>query len=389
MKGMPQITPTSAEDLAQALGDAAANHRTIALTGNNSKRLMSGPMPETDVAISTTGLRRVLQYEPNDLTIGVEAGMPFSELQALLGRRKQMLALDPPYSAQATVGGVVASNSSGPMRRGFGTARDLIIGMTFATLDGKLIKTGGMVVKNVAGLDMGKLMIGSFGTLAAITSVNFRLHSLPEQTRTFLYLFADLDAAIEKRNAVVRSVLQPMAVDLISPAAAARLGMRGYLLAIRANGSAAVLERYARELKGSEVLISEQEAAFWQQIREFSPDFLRRQPGGVVLRISTTLNDVGPLLRLLSGACISRAASGVTYGYLTSWQGVPALWRAASERGWSAAVEYAPDEIRAAKELWLLRSSTPNTEAFAMMKRVKQMFDPENLLNRSRLYGRI
>jgi glycolate oxidase FAD binding subunit len=120
-----------------------------------------------------------------------------------------MIALDPPFPAQATVGGIVSANSSGPMRRLFGTARDLIIGMQFATLDGRLVRTGGMVVKNVAGLDMGKLMIGSFGTLAVITSVNFRLHPLPEETSTFLLSFPELDSAIEKRDSIAGSLRPP------------------------------------------------------------------------------------------------------------------------------------------------------------------------------------
>src|SRR3569833_2365954 len=118
----------------------------------------------------------LLHYEPNDLTVSVEAGTRWSELQKTLAKNRQRIALDPPFAADATVGGVVASNTSGPLRKQFGTARDLVIGMQFATLEGKLVRTGGMVVKNVAGLDMGKLMVGSFGTLAVITSVNFRLH---------------------------------------------------------------------------------------------------------------------------------------------------------------------------------------------------------------------
>ena len=244
---MPQITPSSAEDLARTLVEAASKQRTVAVIGNNSKHLMGGPQPPAEVVISTVGLRRVLDYEPHDLTVSVEAGMPFADLQTLLSQRRQMIALDPPFSAQATVGGVIASNSSGPMRRASGTARDLVIGMSFATVDGKTIKTGGMVVKNVAGLDMGKLMIGSFGTLAVITSVNFRLHSLPKETRTFLFSFGDLDSAIEKRNQIVRSALQPMAVDLISPAAAARVGNRGYVLAIRAG---AAVTRFSNVIPG-------------------------------------------------------------------------------------------------------------------------------------------
>jgi glycolate oxidase FAD binding subunit len=388
-KRMSAITPSSPDEIAELLRDANSRTKLVSVVGNNSKRLMAGPVSAADTVISTAGLRRILGYESSDLTISAEAGVPFAKLQETLAQKRQMIALDPPFAPQASVGGVVASNSSGTMRRGFGTARDLVIGMCFATLEGKIIRTGGLVVKNVAGLDIGKLLIGSFGTLAVITSVNFRVHSLPQETRTFVFNFPDLDSAIEKRNAIVRSVLQPMAVDLISPPAAARLGMRGYTLAVRGCGSPAVIRRYARDLETAESMTGQQETSFWQTVREFSPDFLQRQPGGIVLRVSTTLTDIGTLLKLVSGACISRAGSGVTYVYLSSSQGVSAIWNAAKERGWSAVIEFAPDNFRTTKDLWLHPLSAPETSTFAMMKKIKQMFDPQNLLNRSRLYGRI
>lgn len=386
---MPVLEPTSADELAEALADAASHSRTVSTIGNNSKRLMAGPVLHADTVISTAALRRILEYERNDLTISVHAGMPFADLQKTLGQNRQMIALDPPFSAHATVGGVIASNSSGPMRSAFGTARDLVIGMSFATPEGKLIKTGGMVVKNVAGLDMGKLMIGSFGTLAVITSINFRIHALPQETRTFLFTFPDLESAIEKRNAIAKSVLQPLAVDLISPAAAARVGARGYAVAIRVGGSRAVLNRCARELDTGQEVTGRQDASLWQTIAEFSPEFLRRQPAGVVLRISTPASELSTLLKFVSGASISRALAGITYVFLSSWQGVRPLWSAALEYGWRAVVEFAPDEIRSANHLWLERPSITEANTFAMMKRIKHMFDPRNLLNRSRLYGRI
>lgn len=389
MAALPVVAPVSAEELAQVLKDAASHSRTIAVFGNNTKRLMAGPVKAADVTISTAGLHRVLQYERDDLTISVEAGMSFASLQTLLGRNGQMIALDPPFSAQATIGGIVASNASGPLRRGFGTARDLVIGMTFATLEGKLVRTGGMVVKNVAGLDIGKVMIGSFGTLAVLTSLNFRVHLLPRATRTFLFTFSEMEAAIEQRNQILRSILQPLAIDLVNPPAAARMAMRGYMLLVRTGGTLAVLERYSRELKAREQISGTQEAALWQQIREFPADFLRRQPGGVVLRIATTLTEMPSLLKLISSACIARAASGVTYVYLSSWQGVSALWSTCLEHGWNLAVEFAPDEMRQKKELWLEPDHEARQNAFAMMKKIKQMFDPENLLNAGRLYGRI
>ncbi|MBV9301357.1 MAG: FAD-binding oxidoreductase [Acidobacteriaceae bacterium] len=386
---MIEIAPSTAQDLSQVLHQAASHSQRMRVIGHDSKRMMSGPVAPADIALSTAKLTRILQYEPNDLTISVEAGMPLAQVQALLANHNQMIALDPPFLSQATVGGVIASNSSGPMRRGFGTARDLVIGMTFATLDGKLISTGGMVVKNVAGLDIGKLMIGSFGTLGVITSVNFRLHARPPETRTFLFSLPDLQTAIKKRDSILASVLQPFAIDLISPAAAIRLGFRDFLLAVRASGSSAVLQRYSRDLSGSAELTEGQDADFWGQVREFAPEFLARQPEGVVLRVSTTLADIPALLRLISGPAISRAGSGITYVYLSSWRSVPPLWTAAVQGGWIIAVEFSPDDGRNANELLLLPSMGGTTNCFAMMKKVKQMFDPQSLLNRGRLYGRI
>jgi glycolate oxidase FAD binding subunit len=349
---------------------------------------MGGPCRAADIAISTKGLNRILQYEPNDLTVSVEAGFGWGDLQRELALRGQTIALDPPFSHSATVGGVVASNSSGPCRARFGTSRDLVIGMQFATLEGRLVRTGGMVVKNVAGLDMGKLMIGSFGTLAVVTSINFRLHTLPAATNTFLLAFPDLDAVISQRDTILASFLRPLALDLLTPPASARLGRRGYLLAIRAGGSPAVLERYAHELSTSQRLTQNDDEAFWKLVREFPCDFLRRQGGGVILRVSTPLKEIGALLDLVPGLCISRAASGVTHIYLNGPQQIAGVWDRFAQRGWAAVVEFAPDNVRQGRSLWLAPGENRDN-AFAMMKNIKQMFDPESLLNRSRLYGRI
>ncbi len=332
---MLAVTPSSAEELAHLLEEANAHSRTIAVAGNGSKRAMAGPVLPADLFISTKQLNRVLQYEPNDLTISVEAGMSFFALRQLLAKHRQMIALDPPFSQDATVGGVIASNSSGPMRRLYGTARDLVIGMKFAMLDGKIASSGGMVVKNVAGLDMGKLLIGSFGTLAVMTNINLRLHAMPEQTCTFLYSCAELAPVLDKRDWLLRGVLLPMAVDLLSPPVAARTGQRGYVLAIRAGGSEAVLKRYAKDLHDAEKLGGSDEDTFWKTVREFPADFMRRQPGGVVVRISTTLSEIGSLFRLGPGTILSRAGSGVSYVCLTSWHGIEQLKQTAAKQGWS------------------------------------------------------
>src|SRR5215469_7366619 len=209
------LYPCAAQELAEQLRDASAKRQSISLRGNASKCGMAGPLVQPDIAISTSRLNRILQYEPRDLTVSVEAGLSWREFSVALAKHRQMVPLDPFFSDEATVGGVVAANVSGSRRRLYGSVRDMVIGMTFATLEGKLIRTGGMVVKNVAGLDMGKLMIGSFGTLAAIATVNFRLHPIPAASRTFVRGFDKLSGAIAARDGILKSVLQPSAIDLL------------------------------------------------------------------------------------------------------------------------------------------------------------------------------
>src|SRR5712671_6020158 len=199
------LVPNSPEELAAQLAEANSGAQSVTLGGNFTKTLMGGPIAASDVTISTAKLNRVLEYEPRDLTISVEAGITYRELSRVLAEHRQMVPLDPHFSDSATVGGIVAANVSGPRRRLYGTARDMVIGMTFATLEGKLIRSGGMVVKNVAGLDMGKLMIGSFGTLAALATVNFRVHPMPPATRTFVLEFPSIAELIAARDAVLKS----------------------------------------------------------------------------------------------------------------------------------------------------------------------------------------
>src|SRR5580704_4830261 len=241
------LRPENPEQLAALLQEAACAHRTIRLGGNFSKNCLGGVPVPADVSISTSSMNRLLQYEPRDLTISVQAGMPFSELVRTLSAQNQMLSLDPPWLQESTVGGVLAANLSGPRRRLYGTARDMVIGMTFATLEGKLINSGGMVVKNVAGLDMAKLMIGSFGTLAAIATVNFKVFPVPVESRTFVIEFSTAAEAFAERDRILSSVLQPAAIDIVN-------WPRDFRLLIRASGNELVLDRYARELPRAEVM---------------------------------------------------------------------------------------------------------------------------------------
>src|SRR5689334_3240290 len=255
--------------MAEALREGAGRGQTILLAGNSTKQRMAEPILPADREITTVSMRRVVQYEPQDLTISVDAGLGWHELEQMLAANRQMIPLDPPFAENATVGGVIAANSSGPRRRLYGTARDLVIGMQIATLEGKLAQMGGMVVKNVAGLDIGKLMIGSFGTLAAIVTVNFKLQPMPEAERSFVAPFDSAEASFAARDSVLKSQLQPAAIDVLNPQAAAGIGLRQWALAVRAGGNQAAVNRYEREFAqfgGTRAFEGETQRALWRHV---------------------------------------------------------------------------------------------------------------------------
>jgi glycolate oxidase FAD binding subunit len=381
---METQSPSDANELAQALRESAPGGRSIALRGALSKSAMGGATVAADVELRLDKLTGILEYEPHDLTIRVAAGTPWRELTAALAAQGQMLPLDPPCAATATVGGVVASNCSGPRRRQFGTARDMVIGMTLATLDGTLAQTGGMVVKNVAGLDVQKALIGSFGTLAAIASVNFKLAPLPEASRTFVFAFDTAEECIAARDRVLVSVLQPAAIDILNPAAAKLAGRDGFVLAIRAGGSEAVLARYARELAGSQALEGAREAAFWYTVQEFAPEWVGHASTRSIVRVGHPLSELGEVLKSAPGACVSRAGNGVAYLAFDHVDALQAWMLATQSKLWSRVVEWSGAEVRSAVELWPAAQ-----EDFALMERLKLLFDPQRQLNRGRLYGRL
>lgn len=374
--------------MADALASSVRAKRSIDLFGADSKRRMGGPLAAAPaVRISTAKMRRILNYEPADLTVSVEAGIPFAELSRELARNNQMIPLVGPFAENATVGGIVAANVSDPRRRLYGSARDLVIGMTFATLEGKLAQTGGMVVKNVAGLDIGKLMIGSFGTLAAIVSVNFKLAPRPADSRTLVFSFDDAKTAFDARDVILRGVLAPAAIDAVNPVLAAQLGWKGFLLAVEFVGNHAVIERSAREYAGigpSRSLSGDDEQRFWTSIRHTTPRHLEKFRDGLVVKVSTKLSECGDALASVQGPGHAHAGSGIVRNWFTRADAASRWLEACLKKGWKGVVEFGPETPVPDLALW----PAPGGD-FAIMKEIKQMFDPEGFLNRGRLFGRI
>jgi glycolate oxidase FAD binding subunit len=395
-----EVQPASGEELAKTLRQAGERKQAIELGGAFSKRRMGGEITPPDIVISTRRLNRVLLYEPKDLTISVEAGLPYRDLQATLAAQGQMLPLDPPFAAAATIGGVVATNGSGPRRRRYGTARDMIIGLTMMTVGGQTVQSGGMVVKNVTGLDMAKLLVGSFGTLAAIASINFKVFPAPEQQRTFVASAPALDRLLALRAAILKSPLQPAAIDLLNPEAAEALGAplaRNYLLLLEVVSSHATVKRcksgysqMASEHKISDFTALEGSGSdrLWDAVREFSARAGSAPPSTCLLRASTPPAQVGEIFRqAMNGTplpVVARAGAGVGYIACPNHEIAASCLSRMRQEGLHVVVESSPPEAKNQLDLW----QQPGPE-FAVMQRIKQAFDPDHLLNRGRLFSRI
>jgi FAD/FMN-containing dehydrogenase len=177
-------TPANTKEISEILRYANENHLTVTPVGGNTKQTWGNPT-KANIHLELTRLHRVLEHPWQDLTCTVQAGCTWQHLQETLAQHGQFVALDPLFPHQATVGGILATNDSGALRHKYGSLRDLVIGMTLVLPDGTIARSGGRVVKNVAGYDLCKLLTGSLGTLAIITEATFRLHPLPQHAQTF------------------------------------------------------------------------------------------------------------------------------------------------------------------------------------------------------------
>src|SRR5256712_11472737 len=214
------VYPSSAEQVAGVLSHAAELGLAVVPSRNDTKIGIGNPPRRYDVALSLKEMNRVWHYEPDDLTITVEAGMKLGDLQHFLARRRLWLPLDPPGGPRASLGGILATNSAGALRLPYGSPRDLGPGMKIANTEGKLIKAGGRVVKNVAGYDLVKLLIGSYGTLGVIVEASLKLFPLPAERATFVASIRGLDSARELRRKILNSPLQPLRMALLDATAA-------------------------------------------------------------------------------------------------------------------------------------------------------------------------
>jgi glycolate oxidase FAD binding subunit len=375
--------PESPEELAQILAHASRDRQLIVLRGGGSK-LGWGRVPSrVDLVIGTEKLNRLLAHRHGDMTVTAQAGMPLAELNRRLAEHRQYLPIESAFEP-ATIGGIVATNDSGPTRHRFGTPRDLLIGVTLAMTDGRLVKAGGTVVKNVAGYDLGRLVSGSHGTLAAIVDATFKLLPIPLASTTLVATYADGNALAHDLTVLRGSQVELSAFDM-----SVSTGGRWILLMRMASSPAATAAQAAetrRLLSSTPASVSgdEQQSLWDEQIRAPWAE------GGTIVRLSWLPSKlpavVAALSRLSQNGCQVETFTGRALGSgllrldgdeSAIVAGIAAL-RASEDVGHVVMLRATP-RLKSQVDVW-----GPASGTIEVARTLKRMFDPADVLNAGR-----
>lgn len=385
------VTPGSPAEMAAVLREAEATGRVATPLGGGSQLRLGNVPARVDLGVSTAALDRIIEYEPTDLTVSVQSGMSWAVFQRELARHGQGIPLDVADPERATVGGLVATALAGPRRHGYGTLRDLLIGISVAHTSGTVTKAGGMVVKNVSGFDMMRLYHGSLGTLGVICSVNLKVLPQPQREVTVVATVQSAHDALDRARTLATSRLSPVALEIFS-------GHEGWQVAARLEARTPTVDRVGEEacqLLGAGLLVPHEEVAGWwdRYVREWSLDRVDR---AAVIRATTRPRALGALLEAAAGAC---SRNSVAASFAASPRLGTLLLRLdpgiTAER--FAAVR--TDLLEAADHVSILAAEPAfkegidtwgnDPQAPAVMKAIKAQFDPSGVLNPGRFAGRI
>jgi len=388
------FTPDTSTDLVDFVrSNAQQDLRTLCPAGGRTSLRTGGSVPDADVCLALTSLNRVIDYPARDMTITVEAGIGIETLTRVLAAEGQRLPIDIAQSSQATLGGALACNTSGPRRFGHGTFRDYVIGISAVDADGRLFKAGGRVVKNVAGYDLCKLLVGSRGTLAIITQVTLKLRPATAATELLWMPLGSWNDIEERLQRLLISETRPMAVEVVNPVAADQLNPTGAIssakpvLCVGLEGTPREVawqrETLQRELTlpaGSlHALAGPQADELWKALTEFCVPTPGMATLVANLRPSRCLDFVSCATDL--GLMVqAHAASGIVIAKSSESAGVAplqTLQEQARELGGNCRIDQAPLEWN--PQLAVCGHPEP---AWRLMRQLKQALDPRNLLNR-------
>ncbi|MBA2311240.1 MAG: FAD-binding oxidoreductase [Actinobacteria bacterium] len=380
------VTPTTPEDASEVMRAAAATATNVRPRGAGTKFGWGRPIDEPNLEISTARLDRIIEHNEGDLTAVLEAGVPLQRAQEAFARAGQMLTLDPPLGDNdaATIGGIVATADQGPLRHRYGACRDLLLGVTVVLPDGTLARSGGKVIKNVAGYDLAKLYAGSFGTLGLIVEVIVRLQPQPVKQLTLMCETDDAESFPRAPLLLSHAALEMDCLDV---------GWRdgtGTLMALfrgafpegRAQAAARLLEPTGMTVTTTEGV------APWAEQRA-----RQRASEGAVVRVSGRATDLFTVIECAqrTGATlVGRAGLGISWLSLPASEPntlISAIEEMRSELSPRACVLLdAPEEVRAGVDVW---GREHDEGALALMRRVKSRFDPAGLCSPGRFLGGI
>jgi glycolate oxidase FAD binding subunit len=409
------VFPETVEEVSAALAICHETRVAVVPWGGGTMMGLGNPPTRLSVVMVLTRLNKILDFEPADMTSTIQAGVNLDAYQEVLSRSGQFLALDPPRAERATIGGILASNASGPRRLRYGTARDLVIGARIVQADGVVTKAGAKVVKNVTGYDMNKLYVGSLGTLGVIVDASVRLHPIPPSRGTLLAAFGNVRSAQAAILRILDSPLVPSAVELIAPLAWAQVSRlsdlsapgEGFVLAVE---MASIQEAVAAQLAAARKICAEagaaevwaietgKEKAFWRAVRDFQPD----GEGGAILKASLLPGSLAQAclvgLRVadrtgLRLAVIAEAGTAVVRYFLAGdgpaeerdgriAAAVSALREFAARSRGHLVLEAASARVKRSVDVW-----GPVGTSLPLMQRIKAAFDPRGILNPGRFAG--
>lgn len=401
----PQVVaePSHEEEVAAILRFAHQEGLKVVVRGGGTQLDLGFAPTQCDIILSTTALHQVVEHAPQDLTVTVQAGLALTELQTVLARSRQWLALDPALEPAATIGGIVATNASGPRRLRYGGVRDQIIGVRVVLPDGTIAKGGGKVVKNVAGYDLPKLYTGSLGTLGVIVATSFRLYPFPESSCTVVIAASSFAPLCELAVRILDSPLVPTILDCMpSPTQAG-----DYVLAVRFemsreatnNQAARCIEMAAQLENGSNsprVLRDADEVNFWSQAAKANTP-VQGASASLMLKASLLPTDVAHWLasfeqRAQSTGLTANWRAHVGHGMIFAslaadahvlYETVMALRQEAMSRRGSVVITKAAPVLLPMLDVW------GESPTLSIMRRLKARFDPHATLNIGRFVGGI
>ncbi|MGQ4646048.1 FAD-binding protein [Lyngbya aestuarii] len=386
------VFPSTVETMSSVITCAHSQGWTVLPCGRGTKLGWGGLGKEVDIVVSTEHLNRVIEHAVGDLTVTVEAGVKFTDLQEILLKTGQFLPLEPAYPQEATVGGIIATADSGSWRQRYGGVRDLLLGISLVRCDGQIAKAGGRVVKNVAGYDLMKLFTGSYGTLGMITQATLRVYPLPETSGTVL-LTGEAEALTSATKTLLASALTPTAVDLLSTSLVAQLGWgQGMGLMVRFQSvNKSVKEQSTRLLEVGQKLSltgtlygDAEEANLWQSLpKQIWTDSLQERITckiGVLPTAAVAILTELDNLTSANALGLIHAGSGLGNLRLNSAtvgsQTIRELRQRCQSHGGFLTVLEAPISLKQQLDVWGYAGNTLD-----MMRRIKQQFDPKNLLS--------